>query len=614
MSAQGSSLLVGDRLVSRCEDGLLEAEYALFDRSEVLVTPGAREDGYMTTAGLARVRLAKAHVTVDLAQEAFSALRDRHLRPLARSAAVRSIVDQLGPYEAFQGGRFVAGRGRYTGVWLDLDALATACPLRDAAILFQVLHLVMVLEEVGAETPVRVLTSATGGDSAMAGRTWRRVDLEATQRLPWILREMKAPSPSHVAARDEAEVREEILRDLHARAGAAAVPSPRLQALAATIARTGSTPPAPPAPEARPSTSGASARPPPGALDVPPAENGASDVATMLRRANELLRGPESLLRVAEAVATLAEQSRFHPEVTLLSARAWLAAGETSAARTSARRVVDDVSATDEIRILALEILNATPRSPDSARPTALVPVRTQPLATVSSPAVGGLIVRGSDPPPSGPPLDERPALDPRLVLLLEPNSQRAAGYRLLRDHLLAKAAPRVIAVASGEVNEGKTTCAVNLAMALSEKAGARVLLVEANFFAPTLADVFSVDASTPLEPERNPAPLSPYRVVRLMRGFHVAALLPRRGEPLPFNGRWFDMAIERLSSSDYDHIIIDTAALDGSPVTTEVLSVAHGVLLTARAETSTARALRRAAEQIPEGRGLGVALIDSDS
>jgi len=198
VSLRVSSLVVGDRVVSRCDDGLLEAEYALFDRSEVMLASGAGqgggrgvvEEGYFTTAGFARARLYEALVTADLAHEAFAAMRGRHVRPLARSPAVAEILDQLGPYEAFQGGLFVAQRGRYAGLWLDLDTLAAACPLREAAILFQALHLILVLEEVHDDAPVRLLTASPDAEGRSGERTWRKVGLDGAQRLPVILREM----------------------------------------------------------------------------------------------------------------------------------------------------------------------------------------------------------------------------------------------------------------------------------------------------------------------------------------------------------------------------------------------------------------------------------------
>jgi len=610
VSSPVSSLLVGDRLVSSCDDGLLEAEYALFDRSEVLLSPGAREEGYMTQAGFAHARLREARVTSDLAEEAFAAMRGRHLRPLARSSAVRDVIDLLGPYEAFQGGRFTAGRGRFAGVWLDLDALAAECPLRDASILFQALHLVLVLEEVDQDTPVRLLTSQTGSEPT-GGRTWRRVDLEPAQRLPRVLREMQAPTRSHATAHDEMEVREEILRDLRARAAVTSTAQPHLSALVAAISRNSWNAPATPQP---------SSRPPPGPIPMPPsapqpqtidAGPDAIDFNTALRQRN--------LRSVAQALADQAEQTPFQPHRAIAAARAWLAVGERASARRFARLVVDDASAADDLRIMALEILDTTPRTYESVGPMPAPavdppPAERQEVEVVPRTALAVRAVSSTPPPPTTP-LWDGGVLDPRLVLLLEPDSERSASFRLLRDSLLARKAPRIIAVSSGAMHEGKTTCAINLALALSEKPSTRVLLLDGNFFAPSLGGIFHIDSMTPPDPQENLPWLSPYRIAQMMRGFYVAALVHQEGEPAPtFNGRWFDMVIDHLSGADYDYLVIDAAALDGSPAVAQVLGVAEGTLLTVRSHATTARALRRAAEQIPAGRALGITLMDGES
>jgi hypothetical protein len=454
----GSSLIVGERVVARCEDGLLEAEYALFDRSEVMLASGSgsgsgghgvREEGYMTTAGFARARLHEALVTADLAYEAFAAMRGRHMRPLGRSSAVIEIIDQLGPYEAFEGGRFIAERGRYTGVWLDLDTLAAACPLREAPVLFQALHLLLVLEEVSEDVPVRLLTSPIAGEGRADGRagerSWRKVDLDAAQRLPWLLREMQAPTRTRGSVRDEAEVREEILRSLQARATTTAAPQPRLHTLATAIARTGWTPPTglpmeaapvtkrysssrpprqtppPPRPSSRPPPPGTTTSPRPSPLPPPPVEEsggaddaGASDdrsqdpaaLFEQLRKQTELLRGDEHLRAVAQSLSALVERSAFVPDLAMLAARAWLAAGEQGYARYFAKRIVEDASISDDLRIAALEILDTTPRTFQTSRPPpseAIQPARVIVLSGDDRPVPPG----ASLPPmaPAAPPL-----------------------------------------------------------------------------------------------------------------------------------------------------------------------------------------------------------------
>ncbi len=226
------------------------------------------------------------------------------------------------------------------------------------------------------------------------------------------------------------------------------------------------------------------------------------------------------------------------------------------------------------------------------------------------------VITVDSRPPPSRRP-GSRPGdlRDPRLVLLLDPDSQRSASFRLLRDNVLAKSAPRVIAVSSGAHNEGKTTCAINLALALCEQPSTRVLLLEGNFFAPSLGGIFGIDASTPPAPHLGLPWLSPYRIAEVTRSFHVAAVVHAEGEPKPlFNSRWFEMALSHLLGAGYQHFVIDAASLDGSPEVAQIIGAADGTLLTVRSGGTTARSFRRAADQVPKSRALGVVLMDGDT
>ena len=472
-----SSLVVGDRVVSRCDDGLLDAEYALFDRSEVILASaagqGVREEGYMTTAGFARARLHQALVTTDLAYEAFAALRTRHMRPLARSPEVAEILDQLGPYEAFEGGTFRAERGRYAGVWLDLDTLASAAPVRGAGVLFQAMHLLLVLEEVGEDVPVRLLTGAVSDERRPGERTWRKVALEAAQRLPWVLREMQAPARPRTSSRDEAEVREEILRNLQARATASAHAQPRLHALAAAVAHSGWTPPAgmPAQPAEAPPTQRMPSRPhrpsssPPKPPSKPPSRPPSKPpvvpppprvpvmdpmpIVGEVRKQTDLLRGGDQLRAVAQSLSTMAQQSGGQPDLVMLAARAWLAAGEHGFARHFARQIVDNASVPDDVRIAAFEIMETTPATQESMRPPPTAPISPSPVILVA-PQMDRAVPRGASLPPMAPePADiahrflQPPPAAALVVSRAEILETLALGPGLSEDMLPAGAIPR---------------------------------------------------------------------------------------------------------------------------------------------------------------------------
>ena len=71
------------------------------------------------------------------------------------------------------------------------------------------------------------------------------------------------------------------------------------------------------------------------------------------------------------------------------------------------------------------------------------------------------------------------------------------------------------------------------------------------------------------------------------------------------------DALIERLVRVSYDFVVIDTPAMRGTPAVMQLLSTADGALLVVRSGGTTTRDLRRAAEQLPPKKALGIALMD---
>jgi Mrp family chromosome partitioning ATPase len=229
--------------------------------------------------------------------------------------------------------------------------------------------------------------------------------------------------------------------------------------------------------------------------------------------------------------------------------------------------------------------------------------------------------VRGSHPsmpsgfggalaPMQGPPR-LLPGADPRIVALNDPYSARANSYRVLRDNLLAKGLPRVLAISSPAKGDGKTTCALNLAVSLAE--GARVLLMDGNLITPSLAKVFGIiDDATPLSPTSGPW-IHPYRITDLLPSLALATLALPPGVPSPrFERRWCDQLVAALHRAAFDFCVIDGPSLLEGPMVRQLTASADATLLAVRCGVTTARSLRRAAEMIPEGKGIGVALIDA--
>ena len=213
---------------------------------------------------------------------------------------------------------------------------------------------------------------------------------------------------------------------------------------------------------------------------------------------------------------------------------------------------------------------------------------------------------------PSG---DAGEGSDRRLVLVNEPDSARAANFRVLRHHILEAGRPQVIVVSSARAGEGKTTTAVNLALALAECGRAKVLLVETNLMRPQLASMFRVVPSwcfaEQLAAHRH-QPLLPWSLIDIPQlWLHVAAVNPRIEQRQLLDAPAFSIAMDRLRLGGYDHIVIDSPPVLGSADVNLMQDAADGVLLAVQGRTSTARDLRRAIDQLSPARVLGSVLLE---
>lgn len=210
-------------------------------------------------------------------------------------------------------------------------------------------------------------------------------------------------------------------------------------------------------------------------------------------------------------------------------------------------------------------------------------------------------------------PEDAQP--DGRLLLHLEPDSERAAQFRVLRHHLLSAGRPQVIVVTSPGAGEGKTTAAINLSLALSECSRAKVLLVETHLRRPQLATVFRFVPpwcfAEQLAAHRH-QPMLPWGMVDIPQlWLHVAAVNPRVDQTQLLDAPAFAIAMERLRLAGYDHIVVDAPPVKGSAEVNLLQDAADGVLLVARARSTTRRDVRRALEQISSKKVLGTVLLD---
>ncbi|HEY4242955.1 MAG TPA: hypothetical protein VGM88_24235 [Kofleriaceae bacterium] len=211
------------------------------------------------------------------------------------------------------------------------------------------------------------------------------------------------------------------------------------------------------------------------------------------------------------------------------------------------------------------------------------------------------------------PSTDQEP-LDPRLALVIDPDSEQSAAFRVLRHHLLELGRPQVVVVSSPQAGDGKTTTALNLALALAECGRAKVLLAETHLRRPQLATVFRFSPpwcfAEQLAAHRH-QPMLPWSLVEIPQlWLHVAAVNPRIEKTQLLDGPAFAIAMERLRGGGYDHIVIDAPPVLGSADVNLLADAADTVLLALRARVSTARDLRKAIDQLGAAKIAGTVLV----
>ncbi len=204
---------------------------------------------------------------------------------------------------------------------------------------------------------------------------------------------------------------------------------------------------------------------------------------------------------------------------------------------------------------------------------------------------------------------------DRRLVLVNDPDSERAASYRVLRHHLLEAGRPQVVVVSSPRPGDGKTTVAVNLSLALAECGRAKVLLVETHVRRPQLASLFRFVPpwcfAEQLAAHRH-QPMLPWGFVDIPQlWLHVAAINPRIEQSQLLDAPAFAIAMERLRLAGYDHIVIDCPPVVGSADVNLIQDAGDGTVLVIRGKRTTARDLRRAVEQLSPAKVLGTVLME---
>lgn len=204
------------------------------------------------------------------------------------------------------------------------------------------------------------------------------------------------------------------------------------------------------------------------------------------------------------------------------------------------------------------------------------------------------------------------PSLDARLPVAMAPASDAADGFRLLEYRLRHEGDARVIAVTSPERGEGKTTCAVNLAMAQAEHGDRHVLLVDVHFHSPALCELLGFEAPSCFAEQMHAGPPLYHwqAVAAFFSNLHVLAVNPATAKPPVLNGAAMRATVELLRQSRYDSIVLDCPPTLDSADMNVIADCVDGILLTSLAKRTRRGSLSRAAEILAPASVLGTVVM----
>ena len=208
--------------------------------------------------------------------------------------------------------------------------------------------------------------------------------------------------------------------------------------------------------------------------------------------------------------------------------------------------------------------------------------------------------------------------LNKRRIALLQPESYIAEQFRALRGRIDAIASQRAIttiSIASAFPGEGKTTCAINLAIVTSMSLGRRVLLIDCDLRRPKVHPALGLKPETGLAEVL--AGASSLDDAILSADGVALDVLPVCGRPANpselLSSPEMSLLVEEISSR-YDRVIIDTPAALGLPDAKAVSDLCDGMVMVVRADVTAQSDLEAVLEIMDRQRILGLLINDVDA
>ncbi|MCG3163336.1 MAG: hypothetical protein JMDDDDMK_04730 [Acidobacteria bacterium] len=206
--------------------------------------------------------------------------------------------------------------------------------------------------------------------------------------------------------------------------------------------------------------------------------------------------------------------------------------------------------------------------------------------------------------------------LHQRLIVLTEPTAPECEQYRTLRTQLFHAAEKRqtqVVVVTSALAGEGKTSTALNLALAVAQSKESRVLVIDGDLRRPNIASYLGMRPKLGLSEVLKGEVETLDPIVCLDEPeLYVLPISREAANPTELlSSERFAETVKELRDY-FDFILIDSPPVMPFADARLLSNIADAVILVVRAEKAPYETVEKAVEVLPSGRILGVVLNDA--
>ncbi len=207
--------------------------------------------------------------------------------------------------------------------------------------------------------------------------------------------------------------------------------------------------------------------------------------------------------------------------------------------------------------------------------------------------------------------------INKRRIAMLQPESYVAEQFRALRgriDAIASQRPVRTVSITSAFPDEGKTTCAVNLAIVTSMSLERRALLIDCDLRRPKIHEALGLRPELGLaEVLTGAATLDDALISADGIDLDVLAVRDRPANPSELLGSPEMRALIEEAKQRYDRIILDTPAALGLPDAKAVTELCDGTVMVIRADSTSQVDIQAVLEILDAPRILGLVLNGVD-